>query len=102
VQGKEALSELIQSIRQANRPEYRLDLLVLARGGGSLEDLWNFNEESLVREIAASRLPVISAIGHETDFTLADFVADFRAETPSAAAERVASGMIEYRQKLAQ
>jgi exodeoxyribonuclease VII large subunit len=102
VQGKEALPELIQSIREANRAEYGLDLLVMARGGGSLEDLWNFNEESLVREIAASRLPIISAIGHETDVTLADFAADFRAETPSAAAERIASGVIEYRQKLDQ
>ncbi len=102
VQGKEALPELIQSLRDANLPEYALDLLVLARGGGSLEDLWNFNEEGLVREIAASRLPVISAIGHETDFTLADFAADYRAETPSAAAERIASGIVEYRQKIEQ
>ncbi len=89
VQGDCAADEIVAAIRTANRVAPRLDVLVLARGGGSLEDLWCFNEEQVVRAIAASRVPTVSAIGHEIDVTLADLVADVRALTPSEAAERV-------------
>jgi exodeoxyribonuclease VII large subunit len=88
VQGESAASEVSAGIRYFNRRR-TVDVIVIARGGGSLEDLASFNDEGLARIIAASELPVISAIGHETDFTIADFVADLRAPTPSAAAELV-------------
>jgi exodeoxyribonuclease VII large subunit len=88
VQGPEAVWEIVAGIRALNRVK-GLDVLIVARGGGSLEDLWPFNDEAVARALAASELPTISAVGHETDFTIADFVADFRAPTPSAAAERV-------------
>lgn len=90
VQGDGAAEEIAEGIRQANRIEPPLDALVVGRGGGSLEDLWCFNEEAVVRAIAASDVPVISAVGHEIDVTLSDLVADVRALTPSEAAERVA------------
>jgi exodeoxyribonuclease VII large subunit len=90
VQGEAAASEVSAGVRWFNRSR-RVDVIVIARGGGSLEDLAAFNDEGLARVIAASELPVISAIGHETDFTIADFVADLRAPTPSAAAEMVIS-----------
>ncbi len=86
VQGTSAAGELCMALRQADR-EGNCDLIILARGGGSLEDLWPFNDERLAREIFAARTPIISAVGHETDFTIADFAADLRAPTPSAAAE---------------
>jgi exodeoxyribonuclease VII large subunit len=89
VQGECAAGEIVAAIRAANRVQPALDVLVLARGGGSLEDLWCFNEEPVIRAIAASGIPTVSAIGHEIDVTLADLAADVRALTPSEAAERV-------------
>ncbi len=89
VQGDSAPAEIEAALAQLNAAEGLVDLIVLARGGGSLEDLAAFNNEGVARAIAASRLPVVSAVGHETDFTIADFVADLRAPTPSAAAELV-------------
>ena len=85
VQGPQAAPEIVQAIEMVNKwPP--VDVMIVGRGGGSIEDLWAFNEEAVARAIANSQVPVISAVGHETDFTIADFVADFRAPTPSAAA----------------
>lgn len=86
VQGEGAAEEIARNITRANE-RYDLDVLIIGRGGGSIEDLWAFNEEIVVRSIFESRLPIISSVGHETDVTLADFVADKRAATPTAAAE---------------
>lgn len=86
VQGNAAAPGIVQAFDAINRTE-EIDLVILARGGGSLEELWAFNEEKVARAIYASRAPVVSGIGHDTDFTIADFVADKRAPTPSAAAE---------------
>ncbi len=88
VQGSEAPSQLIRGIRLFNSLR-NVEVIILARGGGSLEDLWPFNDEELAREIQKSEIPIISAVGHETDFSISDFVADLRAPTPSAAAEMV-------------
>jgi exodeoxyribonuclease VII large subunit len=107
VQGDGAAQEIIAGIRLANRLSPPPDVLVVGRGGGSLEDLWAFNEERVVRAIAASRIPTISAVGHEIDVTLSDLAADVRALTPSEAAERVVPAVEEisermrgYRQRL--
>jgi exodeoxyribonuclease VII large subunit len=89
VQGEGAAQEIVAGIRLANRLSPPPDVLIVGRGGGSLEDLWAFNEEPVVRAIAASRIPTVSAVGHEIDVTLSDLAADVRALTPSEAAERV-------------
>lgn len=86
VQGEQAPLSIIQSIQKANDIGY-IDVLIVGRGGGSIEELWAFNEEIVARAIFASRVPIISAVGHETDYTIADFVADLRAPTPTGAAE---------------
>ncbi len=86
VQGEQAKHELVSALKLAERSN-RFDVLIIGRGGGSLEDLWSFNEELVARAIANCPIPIVSAVGHEIDFTIADFVADYRAATPSAAAE---------------
>lgn len=88
VQGENAAGEIAQAIQELNRLA-TVDVIIVGRGGGSIEDLWAFNEEVVARAIFESKIPIISAVGHETDFTIADFVADLRAPTPSAAAELV-------------
>ena len=104
VQGEDAPTALIAAIKQANRlqtsGDLELDAIIIGRGGGSAEDLWAFNDESLARAIADSALPVISAVGHEVDFSISDFVADERAATPSAAAELVSLDQEEWQQRL--
>ena len=100
VQGAEAPPEIAAALRYANR--YRVaDLVITGRGGGSIEDLWAFNDERVARAIAESEIPVISAVGHEPDFTISDFVADLRAATPSNAAELAVPDQTELRQELA-
>ena len=101
VQGDRAAPNLVAAIEGLNR-DGRSDLIIVARGGGSLEELWPFNEETVARAIYASRIPVVSAVGHETDVTIADLVADLRAPTPSAAAELVVPDRNVLRQKLAE
>ena len=108
VQGEGAASEVVQAIRYFDRKQLA-DVLILARGGGSLEDLWVFNEELVARAIVACTIPIIAGIGHETDFTIADFAADMRASTPSVAAEMVVRTRQEFdgqlcdlREKIAQ
>lgn len=99
VQGESAAPQLIEGLRYFNEKK-NVNVIIIGRGGGSLEDLWAFNNEALVREVAASELPVISAVGHEIDFTLCDFAADRRAPTPSAAAELAVPERYELKRKL--
>lgn len=101
VQGEQAAREIAHAIELANHHQ-SADVVIVGRGGGSLEDLWAFNEEVVARAIFSSRIPVISAVGHEVDFTIADFVADYRAPTPSAAAEKVTPDQYELMQSLDQ
>jgi exodeoxyribonuclease VII large subunit len=97
VQGRGAAQEIAQAIRLANRRREadRIEAVIVCRGGGSIEDLWSFNEEVVAHAIVESHLPVISGIGHETDFTICDFVADVRAATPTGAAELIAPALSE-------
>ena len=99
VQGREATAQIVRALELADRGGF--DALILARGGGSLEDLWCFNEEAVARAVAACRTPIISAVGHETDVSITDFVADVRAPTPSAAAELLAPSSADIHQRLA-
>ncbi|MEC0230917.1 exodeoxyribonuclease VII large subunit [Paenibacillus alba] len=101
VQGAQAGPSIVKAIEAMNRLG-EADVLIVGRGGGSLEELWAFNEEIVARAISASAIPVISAVGHETDFTIADFVADLRAPTPTAAAELAVPNHLELKQQLAQ
>jgi exodeoxyribonuclease VII large subunit len=99
VQGDQAPREIVAAIQLANRLS-DVDVMIVGRGGGSIEDLWAFNDEGVARAIAASRVPVISAVGHEVDFTIADFVADLRAPTPSAAAELVVKNAADLKSRI--
>ena len=100
VQGDGAAKEIVEALRHFNR-RGTVDVIIVARGGGSIEDLWSFNEEIVARAIFASLIPIISGVGHETDFTIADFVADVRASTPSAAAELVVQTRREFDKHIA-
>jgi exodeoxyribonuclease VII large subunit len=99
VQGAEAAKNIVQALTLANKHNY-CEVIILARGGGSLEDLWPFNEEIVARAIFKSTIPIISGVGHEPDITIADFIADFRAATPSAAAEHAVPNLNDIQQKL--
>jgi len=101
VQGEQAATQIAYAIQRANQHK-TCDVLILARGGGSLEDLWPFNEEKVAYAIFESQIPIVTGIGHQTDFTIADFVADVRAPTPSAAAEYVVPDANEWQQQLLQ
>ena len=97
VQGEQAAADIVRSLKLVNEWG-KADVIILGRGGGSMEDLWCFNDENVARDVFASEIPVISAVGHETDFTITDFVADMRAPTPSAAAELATTPLAERRE----
>lgn len=97
VQGEQAAADIVHSLKLVNEWG-KADVIILGRGGGSMEDLWCFNDENVARAVFASEIPVISAVGHETDFTITDFVADMRAPTPSAAAELATTPLTERRE----
>ena len=97
VQGEQAAADIVRSLKLVNEWG-KADVIILGRGGGSMEDLWCFNDENVARAVFASEIPVISAVGHETDFTITDFVADMRAPTPSAAAELATTPLAERRE----
>lgn len=99
VQGEKAAAQIANAIMTANQ-RAECDILILARGGGSIEDLWSFNEKNVAQAIFDSSIPIITGVGHQTDFTIADFVADVRAATPSAAAEIATPDHVEYQEKL--
>lgn len=99
VQGKQAAPSIVNAIEQANS-FHDVDTIIVGRGGGSIEELWAFNEEMVARAIANSNIPVISAVGHETDFTISDFVADLRAPTPTAAAELAVPSILDLKKQL--
>jgi exodeoxyribonuclease VII large subunit len=95
VQGEQAKFDIVKQIEEANKEKYELDTLIVGRGGGSIEDLWAFNEEIVARAIYDSRVPIISAVGHDIDYTIADFVADLRAATPTAGAELAVPNLVD-------
>ncbi len=99
VQGKQSVESLVAAIKKANDIE-NVDVIIMGRGGGSIEDLWSFNDEKVARTIFASRIPIISAVGHETDVTIADYVADLRAPTPTSAAEMATPHQIDLLQRV--
>ena len=99
VQGDKSAEEIAEAVKYMNENQVA-DVLIVGRGGGSIEDLWSFNEEIVVRAIAESKIPVISAVGHETDWTLTDYVSDLRAPTPSAAAELAVKDVSELKEKI--
>jgi len=102
VQGEGSADEIVEALASANQSPASIDVLIVGRGGGSIEDLWSFNEEIVARAIFASKIPVVSAVGHQTDFTIADFVADVRAATPSQAAEMVVPNLVDLRGSIIQ